>query len=133
MPRPRDHLSVVVTGGRIWSIGGRDPRSLTRVDIYDPAADSWQAGPDLPHPTSGAAEGVIDGVIFIYGGEEPDFIDGGVNDRHWMLDTRASTPRWVAAPAPPLAAHGTDGAVLQGAMVLVGGAAWHGAYSILGW
>jgi hypothetical protein len=133
MPRPRDHLSVVVTGGRIWAIGGRDPRSLARVDIYDPAADKWQAGPDLLHPTSGAAEGEIDGVIFIYGGEEPDFIDGGVNDRHWMLDSRASTPRWVAAPAPPLAVHGTDGAVLRGAMVLAGGATWHGAYSVMGW
>ena len=46
---------------------------------------------------------------------------------------RDHSPKWVAAPAPPLAVHGTDGAVLQGAMVLVGGAPWHGAYSVLGW
>ena len=49
MPRPRDHLSVVVANDRIWAIGGRDPRSLARVDIYDPATNTWQAGPDLLH------------------------------------------------------------------------------------
>jgi hypothetical protein len=51
-----------------------------------------QPGPELPAPTSGAAEGEINGVIFIYGGEEPSFIDGGINDRHWMFDTRAASP-----------------------------------------
>jgi Kelch motif len=28
--------------GRIWAIGGRDARSIARVDIYDPAGDLWQ-------------------------------------------------------------------------------------------
>jgi hypothetical protein len=88
MPRPRDHLSVVVAGGKLWAIGGRDPHSLTRVDIYDLATGNWQSGPDLPRATSGAAEAVLDGVIFIFGGEEPDFLTGQVNDRHWKLDTR---------------------------------------------
>ena len=56
--------------------------------IFTTNEDSWQPGPELPAPTSGAAEGVIDGVILIYGGEEPGLVDGGINDRHWMLDTR---------------------------------------------
>ena len=133
MPRPRDHLSVVVVNGRIWAIGGRDPRSLTRVDIYDPATDSWRPGPELPSPTSGAAEGVIDGVIFIYGGEEPSFLDGAINDRHWMLDTRGGAQSWKPAPRPPLTVHGTSGAVLQGTMVIAGGATRHGALTLLGW
>jgi len=133
MPRPRDHLSVVAVGGRIWAIGGRDPRSLARVDIYDPATDSWQPGPDLPAPTSGAAEGAIDGVIFVYGGEEPSFLDGSVNDRHWMLDTRSERRRWHPAPAPPLPVHGSYGAVLQDNLVIAGGATTHGALSIVGW
>jgi N-acetylneuraminic acid mutarotase len=133
LPRMRDHLSVVVAGGRIWAIGGRDPRSLARVDIYDPAADLWQAGPDLPHATSGAAEAVADEVLYIIGGEEPSFLDGGVNDRHWKLDTRDPKPRWEPVPAPPLAVHGTDGAVVDGVIAIAGGATRHGAFSVAGW
>jgi hypothetical protein len=133
LPRPRDHLSVVVVDGLIWAIGGRDPRSLARVDIYHPAKDTWQAGPELPAPTSGAAEAVINGIIFIYGGEEPSLFDGGIKDQHWMFDTRSANQRWESAPAPPLAVHGTDGAVLQGAMVIAGGSTRHGALSPTGW
>jgi hypothetical protein len=133
MPRVRDHLSVVVVDGKIWAIGGRDPDSVARVDIYDPVGDRWQPGPDLPAPTSGAAEGVIDGVIFIFGGEEPRFLGGGIYDRHWMLDTRAPTLRWQPAPPPPLAVHGSSGAVLQGMVAIAGGSTRHGALSIAGW
>ncbi len=133
LPRARDHLSVVVAGNRIWAIGGRDPRSLARVDIYDPSTDGWQRGPDLPYATSGAAEAVIDEVIFIFGGEEPSLIGGHVNDRHWKLDTRAQAPRWEPAPGPPLAVHGTSGAVLQDHIALAGGASRHGVLSVSGW
>jgi hypothetical protein len=133
MPSARDHLSVVAVDGRIWAIGGRDPGSLPRVDIYDPKTDSWESGPELPSATSGAAEGVVDGVVFIYGGEEPSFLGGGINDRHWMLDTRRSPRRWQPAPPPPLTVHGTSGAVLQGGMVIAGGSTRHGALTLLGW
>jgi Kelch motif len=133
LPRMRDHLSVVAAGGRIWAIGGRDPRSLARVDIYDPSADRWQSGPDLPHPTSGAAEAVTNDTIFIFGGEEPNFFDGSINDRHWKLDTRDQSLRWQPIPAPPLAVHGSNATVLQGMIAIPGGASRHGAYSVAGW
>jgi Kelch motif protein len=133
MPRPRDHLSVVVVvDGRIWAIGGRDPESLARVDIYDPATDTWSPGPELPAPTSGGAEGTIDGVIFIFGGEEPSLF-GRVYDRHWMLDTRRTPQRWEPGTRPPLAVHGTSGAVLQGAMAIAGGSTRHGYLTLTGW
>lgn len=133
MPVPRDHLSVVAVDGLIWAIGGRSPESLARVDIYDPVQDEWRDGPGLPEVTSGAAEGVIDGHILILGGEEPALRGGHIIDRHWWLDTRAEAPRWRAAPPPPLAVHGADGAVLEGQMVIAGGAARHGLLSVLGW
>jgi hypothetical protein len=133
MPRPRDHLSVVVAASRIWAIGGRDPMSLARVDIYDPATDSWQPGPDLPHPTSGAAETTVDDVVFVFGGEESDFLSGEVVDRHWKLDARASTQRWEPAPMPPLAVHGTNAAMLRGMIAIAGGSSRHGALTVAGW
>jgi hypothetical protein len=133
IPVLRDHLSVVAAGDRIWAIGGRVPESLARVDIYDPETDTWESGPDLPQPTSGAAEGVVDGVILVLGGEEAALRGGGIIDRHWMLDTRLENPTWEAAPPPPLAIHGADGAVFQGTMVMVGGASRHGALSVTAW
>jgi Kelch motif protein len=133
LPRARDHLSVVAAGGRIWAIGGRDPGSIARVDVYDPAADRWGEGPPVPYATSGAAEIAIDNVIFIFGGEEPHFLYGGVVDRHWKLDTRSNAPQWQAVPPPPLAVHGTNAAMIDGAIALAGGAARHGVYSVAGW
>lgn len=133
MPEPRDHVSAVVVNDEIWAIGGRSPASVARVDIYDPDADRWRPGPDLPEPTSGAAEGVVDGRIFVYGGEEPDLLQGQVNDRHWVLDPGAEKPGWEPARAPPLAVHGADGAVVDGRMMIAGGAARHGLMSIFGW
>lgn len=133
LPVQRDHLSVVVATERIWAIGGRTPESLARVDIYDPLTDSWEPGPDLPAVTSGAAEGVLDGVILILGGEEMDLVRGEVFDRHWMLDSSDEAPSWAPAPAPPLTVHGTDGAIFQGTLVIVGGAARHGALSVTAW
>jgi hypothetical protein len=133
MPQPRHHLSVVAAGGRIWAIGGRAPESLDRVDIYDPVLDRWDAGPALPAPTSGAAEGVVDGKILIYGGEEPALFGGQVIDRHWLLDPAESLPRWRPAPPPPLPVHGADGAVFQETLVVAGGASRHGALSVTAW
>lgn len=133
LPQSRDHLSAVVVENRIWAIGGRAPASLARVDIYDTEADRWLPGPPLPAPTSGAAEGVLDGTILVFGGEDPDLIAGGVYDRHWMLDTRVEPFEWTPAPAPPLAVHGADGTVFQGRMVIVGGAGRHGALSVTSW
>jgi hypothetical protein len=74
---------------------------------------------------------VIDGVIFIYGGEEPSLLDGGVHDRHWMLATRVGTQRWQ--PAPPLVVHGVNGAVLEETLMIAGGSTRHGALSLAGW
>lgn len=133
MPVPRDHLSVVVVDGRIWAIGGRAPHSLMRVDVYDPERDRWDPGPDLPAATSGAAEAAIDGIILIFGGEDPGLFGGQVYDRHWMIDARAPKPAWRPAPAPPLAVHGADGALFQGTLVVAGGASRHGALSVTAW
>ena len=133
MPVPRHHLSVVVVDDHLWAMGGRTDRSLSRVDRYDPASDVWLPGPDLPAPTSGAAEGVVAGVILVLGGEEDDLFTGQVYDEHWAFDTRDDHARWEPAPKPPLAVHGADGAVFQGTLYLVGGAGRHGALSVTAW
>jgi hypothetical protein len=132
MPLQRDHLAVVVADARIWAIGGRAPRSLSRVDIYDPATGTWTPGPDLPVATSGAAEAAIGSVIMIFGGEEPALV-GRVIRRHWRLDTSSPSPRWEPAPEPPLVVHGAAGVFFRGSLTIVGGASRHGALSVTAW
>jgi hypothetical protein len=43
--------------------------------------------------------GKLDGTIYVFGGEEPDFLSGEVEDTHWSLDTGSAAPRWEAAPS----------------------------------
>jgi len=133
MPRVRDHLSVVEAGGKLWAIGGRDPNSITRVDIYDPVIDTWVSGPELPHPTSGAAEVAVDGTIYVFGGEDPDFVTGEITDRHWRLDTRSDPQRWEPVPRPVLAVHGSNAVALGDSIAIAGGATRHGAFSAAAW
>lgn len=52
-PFQRRAIAVVAQGGKIWFIGGMDSHDeLSRaVDWYEPAADKWGKGPDLPDGT----------------------------------------------------------------------------------
>jgi N-acetylneuraminic acid mutarotase len=129
----RDHLAVVVVDGRIWALGGRAGGSNhALVDIYDPASDAWEDGPALPEPVSGAAEGAVNGMILISGGEDPG--PGVIVDRHWLLDTSAgAAAAWVELPAPPLTVHGAPGVILGGQFVIAGGSSRPGGQSSTAW
>jgi len=131
---PRNHLAAVAVGGRVWAIGGRiNARIVNRVDIYDPASDTWIAGPPLPEATSAASDGVLDSVIVISGGEEPGE-NGRVVDDHWQLDTAdGAEAQWRPLPPPPLAVHGAQGAVVDGRFMIAGGASRQGQFSRFAW
>ncbi|NKB99146.1 MAG: hypothetical protein GKR90_11730 [Pseudomonadales bacterium] len=75
LPVPRNQLSVTVLHNKIYAIGGQfnhDSQQLdqARVDIYDPATDSWEDGPSLPygHSHSEGATFVHDDCIWMIGG-----------------------------------------------------------------
>lgn len=75
LPTPRNQLSVAVLNGRIYAIGGQlhhDSEQIDqpRVDIYDPASDTWSDGPPLPvgHSHSEGATFVHDDRIWMIGG-----------------------------------------------------------------
>jgi hypothetical protein len=131
LPRPRDHLGAVAFDGEIWAIGGRDRHITDQVDIYDRAEDRWRPGPPLPAATSAAAVGVADGTIVVVGGEDPAVVGGGIVHRHWRLaDDR---DRWEPLLPPPLVTHGSADGVLDGRLVIAGGASRQGALSPTSW
>lgn len=72
MPVARTSAQAVEAGGKIYVLGGfiNNATTLTtRVDVYDPATDSWGA-PVAPMPTlrTTFGVGVIDGIIYAVGG-----------------------------------------------------------------
>lgn len=74
IPTRRDHLAAVPFGGLVLFIAGRplDPaRNFAVVEAYDPGNDSWSAWPGLREPRGGIAAAVLDGRVFVFGGEEP--------------------------------------------------------------
>jgi hypothetical protein len=71
MPVQRTDAEAAEAGGKIYVLGGQigGVALTTRVDVYDPATDSWGT-PVAPMPTLRTAFGVasIDGIIYAVGG-----------------------------------------------------------------
>jgi N-acetylneuraminic acid mutarotase len=131
-----DHIRAVVLDGEVWAIGGRMDDLTSAVSIYDPEADSWRGGPDLPYGMSAMAVGVLDGAIHVVSGEDPDLVGGRVHDRHVVLAPGAD--QWEPAPRPLLPVHGAGYGVLPDrggtdALIVAGGARRQGVLSVLAW
>lgn len=119
----RNAAAAAVLDGKLYVIGGRAPgiratdqSSLASVEVYDPATDTWRAGPDLPAARSGAAAVVVGGRLYLLGGESTS---GGVRDTVHRLDPATGT--WAELPRMPYAAHGLGAVVVGGAIVVMGG------------
>ncbi|QRR01998.1 malectin domain-containing carbohydrate-binding protein [Dyadobacter sandarakinus] len=81
MPEPRNHISYVTLGGKIYALGGQFKHDCLALDqpichVYDPATDAWTRLTDLPIVRSHAEASTfaVDGKIFLTAGQ-------GVNDR----------------------------------------------------
>jgi hypothetical protein len=76
MPIPRNHISYVTFGGKIYAFGGQFKHDCGAVDqiychVYNSATDTWSRLTDLPKPRSHAeaATFAVDGKIFLAGGQ----------------------------------------------------------------
>ena len=128
-----DHLGAVTVGDRIWTLGGRaNGRNYAFVKIFDPTSANWESATELPQSTSGAAEAIIDGVIYLSGGEDP--MTGVIVDRHWRLDTAGGRlAPWEELPPPPLAVHGVPGIAVGDRFLVIGGSTRSGGDSATAW
>jgi N-acetylneuraminic acid mutarotase len=62
-----DGIKIYVLGGRIYNDEGYQA-ATDRVDVYDPAADSWQQMAAMPTARETNAAAVMDGKIYVSGG-----------------------------------------------------------------
>ena len=117
-PDVRDHLVGAYHKGKVYAIGGRDllVQSITgRVDVLDVATGVWTAGPPLPTPRGGSGAAVIDGSIYVVGGETSTH----AFDTAEAFDTSLGT--WSALPPMPGARHGVGVATVDDALYVEGG------------
>lgn len=126
IPDPRNHLGGAALDGRIYAVGGQDgvndnTGNSAAVSVYDPATDSWTAGPSLPEPRGHVTSSVVaaDGRILMAGGT----ISGnkaGDAVRSFDPDDGA----WLRLPALPAGRKGPVVGVVDGELfALTGNAA----------
>ena len=92
-PIPRMESGRVVVDGKIYLFGGLTDSSLnatTRVDVYDPASDSWTQLSDMPDEITHAIPVVDGNTVWIVGGFYGDHPGAAANDV-WMYDIRSNT------------------------------------------
>lgn len=72
LPEARGALAAAAGADTVWAIGGRtgDNDVVARVDVYDRTSDTWTDGLPLPAPREGAVATVVDGVVYVFGGQD---------------------------------------------------------------
>jgi len=114
---PRYGLRAAVLNGKIYAVGGYTLGGggtyLDRVEIYDPANNTWTTGTPLPAPRINAMMGVIAGKLYVAGGgNTTGALTNGV-----VLDPASNV--WTAIAPPVRSANAS--AVLNGRLYGIGG------------
>lgn len=119
------HLQGVEFGGKLYVLGaltGKFPQEQPVPDIliYDPAADRWSKGPEIPPQRRRGASGVAvhDGMIYLVGGNRRGHMSGYVA---WFDAFDPATGRWTELPDAPHARDHLHAAVIDGKLYAAGG------------
>ncbi len=96
---PIQETAAVALDGRVWVLGGLTSFTAysNKVWIYDVAAGTWSAGPDLPMPVHHANAAVVGTSIYVVGTLSTNFTASGVVWRH----TPGVDTGWVARTSMP--------------------------------
>jgi N-acetylneuraminic acid mutarotase len=101
MPTPRAFLAVAVYQNKIYCIGGSSGDStingeleqITDVnEVYDPATDTWTTKSPMPMPNSKVQANVVNGKIFILGGNDDPTFNQVYDPESDSWTTKASIP-----------------------------------------
>ncbi|PPU50004.1 ring canal kelch [Xanthomonas dyei] len=119
------HAQAVVVSGRLYFVGGftgdyPEEASLTHMLIYDPQADTWQVGPEIPaHRRRGAAGAVVhEGMLYLVGGNTRGHMSGYVP---WLDAFDTKTQQWTQLADAPHARDHFHAAVIDGKLYAAGG------------
>ena len=125
LPTPRQQTAGAVFGGRIWLLGGlvgtEAAEATATTATYDPAIDSWTAGPDLPLPLHHATAATYDGELVAIGGWAPDGADLTATTSGQVLALRGDT--WEELPPLNHPRSAAAAATVGDKLIVIGGQA----------
>jgi N-acetylneuraminic acid mutarotase len=119
-------MAVAELDGKIYVLGGYPSNrvSVTTVQVYDPAADSWTLGPPLPGPVNHTTAASANGKLYLLGGQSSAAGGGPFLDTVYELDPAVG--EWVLKAPMPRARGGGAAAVVDGRIYVAGGRPPHG-------
>ena len=130
LPEARHHIALSAVNGLLYGVGGftggfPDWRAQPTMFIYNPAANTWTRGTDLPAARAEGVSAVVDDKIYLIGGRVRATDDARLFNDH--IDTvrnevfDPTTRRWSARANAPTARNSAASAVINGKIYVVGG------------
>jgi N-acetylneuraminic acid mutarotase len=130
MPTARYSTAAAVVDGKIYVIGGTAnvstmPITLTTVEQYDPATDTWTVKSPMPSRRWNTAATVVDGKIYVIGGLELIGWCGTVACTYVASSNRVeqydpATDTWIVKTPLPTARGTCAAAAVDGKIYVVG-------------
>jgi N-acetylneuraminic acid mutarotase len=137
MSLPRNHHDLAYLDGKLYVIGGTVgscfpggwASNVSINEVYDIPTDTWSIRAPMPTARSGLGAAVIDGQIYVIGGE--GWVDelGGVLRTNEAYDPKSDT--WVEKTPMPIARHGFAKGVLDGKLYAVSGVSLMHMFSVV--
>ena len=133
MPTLRSGAMAAVIGDRIYVVGGgfrKDDgkfRFLPTTEIYHPATDSWESGPDMGQPHDYPSCAVLDDTIYIVAGHHPEATEGGPSSDPAFPYSERLTPgakNWERIADLPVPRFAPMGFTYDGKIWSIGGCAY---------
>ncbi len=116
---PNSEFALAELDGKLFVLGGypKGRVTVTTVQIYDIATDSWRLGPPLPQPNNHGMAAVVDGVLYLIGGQTD--ANRAYVDTVYALDPKVG--KWVEKARMPTARSAGAPVVLDGKIFVAGG------------
>jgi N-acetylneuraminic acid mutarotase len=115
----RYYCAAACVDGILYVVGGADDcrdydSCLASAECYDPSAGEWRALPNMSVERKGCAAACIDGLLYVVGGYNGDYLASAE-----CYDP--STGEWRAVPNMSVARYGCAAASIGGLLYVVGG------------